>query len=254
MVSEAGMAIYINGQLRAMNTCTKSPDSYDGWWRFGGLQLGNSYPNNTIIGDIDDIGIWNRALSSSEINGLFTTCVLSIKQEPSDQTVKIGNEAQFTIEVTDTTASYQWQSDDGFGFKNLTNAGQYSGVTTPTLTIANTASINDKQQFRCIAFTSGICRDTSETVKLDVTSGFAEESQGNHINIYPNPASSGVHVSVPQQFVGSNYSIFDLTGKVLVKGKVETKDFEIELGRLKPGVYLFELSQLKQYLIYRPKE
>jgi uncharacterized protein (TIGR02145 family) len=91
-----------------------------------------------------------------------------LTNQPLPQSVPIGQNAVFTIGHNSTNSTLQWQTDLGWGFQNLTNAGQYSGVNTPTLTVSNTAFQNNNQMFRCILF-DGICSgDTSNIVSLSV--------------------------------------------------------------------------------------
>jgi len=74
VLSSNGMKLYIDGVLSAQNTVAVSAQNYVGYWRIGGLQSGG---NNTLIGDVDDIGLWNRALTQEEITNLYyseTTC------------------------------------------------------------------------------------------------------------------------------------------------------------------------------------
>lgn len=74
VLSSNGMKLYIDGVLSAQNNGATSAQNYVGYWRVGGLQSGG---NNTLIGDVDDIGLWNRVLSQEEITNLYyseTTC------------------------------------------------------------------------------------------------------------------------------------------------------------------------------------
>jgi len=67
VLSPNGMQLYIDGILSAQNNAVTSAQNYVGYWRVGGLQSGG---NNTLIGNVDDIGIWNRALTQEEITNL----------------------------------------------------------------------------------------------------------------------------------------------------------------------------------------
>lgn len=68
VLSPAGMKLYIDGVLSGQNNATTSAQNYVGYWRMGGLQSGGI---NTLIGNVDDIGLWNRALTQDEITNLF---------------------------------------------------------------------------------------------------------------------------------------------------------------------------------------
>ena len=52
-------------------------------------------------------------------------------------------------------------------FQNLSDAGQYSGSTTNTLSVSNVTIANNNQQFRCIV-TDGTCEDTTDVAVLTV--------------------------------------------------------------------------------------
>lgn len=91
----------------------------------------------------------------------------SVINHPVNQFASVGSNAQFTVTGSDPNAGYQWQSDLGSGFVNLSNSGQYSGVTTNTLTINNLTLANNNQTFRCI-ISVGSCLDTSNVATLNV--------------------------------------------------------------------------------------
>lgn len=64
-LSSAGMKLYVDGSLVASNTTITSAQNFSGYWRIG------SFQNTTLIGDYDDVLIYNRALSASEIQQLY---------------------------------------------------------------------------------------------------------------------------------------------------------------------------------------
>ena len=122
-------------------------------------------------GKLDDIGIWNRALDSCEIKDLYfarpgSCCPVSISTQPLSQSVSISNNVQFTTS-SDSSATYQWQTDLGVGFQNINSVGQYSGTTNDTLSVSSVTMSNNNQPFRCI-IRSGSCYDTSDIAILNV--------------------------------------------------------------------------------------
>jgi microcystin-dependent protein len=82
----------------------------------------------------------------------------------------INGSSLFTLISNDSTATHHWQTNSGFGFQDLYNAGQYSGVTSSTLTVSNTSLQNNNQLFRCIVTTPNCGSDTSDIVTLTVSS------------------------------------------------------------------------------------
>ncbi|THA75548.1 LamG domain-containing protein [Streptomyces sp. A0642] len=65
-----GMALYVDGQLRASNPFYTGNESYQGYWRIGGDNL-SGWPNrptsNFFAGQIDETAVYPTALSSSKV-------------------------------------------------------------------------------------------------------------------------------------------------------------------------------------------
>jgi len=69
-----------------------------------------------------------------------------LTQQPQSNTICAGSAALFTVAAAGTgTLTYQWQKNQA----NLSNGGSYSGVTTPTLTVAG-ASTAEAGSYRCV--------------------------------------------------------------------------------------------------------
>lgn len=206
-----------------------------------------------FIGNLDDIGVWNRALDSCEVKDLYfaslgNCCNISVTTQPINQSVNISNNAQFTTASSDPLATYQWQTDLGVGYLNLNGVGQYSGTTNDTLTVANVTLSNNNQPFRCI-ISLGACADTSNVAILTVNNnvGINEFTQDNLFSVYPNPAKSQINVKADAKLLGSIYTVYDNTGKLVLTGKINSENTVIELGNLSGGIYLFSVGEnLKQ--------
>jgi hypothetical protein len=195
-------------------------------------------------GKIDDIGIWNRALTQQEITDLYNHCQLSVNTQPINQTTNINTSAQFVVSSSDTAATYQWQTDLGVGFQNLSSVGQYSGSTNDTLTVSNVTMSNNNQPFRCI-INSGSCSDTSNVALLTVNNniGVNEFTQDNLFSIYPNPAQTILNVKADSKLIGSNYQILDNVGRVVFTGNLNSQNSTIELVNLSSGIYMFSVGK-----------
>jgi hypothetical protein len=205
-------------------------------------------PTDYLSGIVDDIGIWNRVLTQQEITDLYAGCQLSINTQPSNQQININNNAQFVVGSSDPSATFQWQTDLGVGFQNLNSVGQYSGTNTNTLTVSNVTMSNNNQPFRCI-ISSGSCSDTSNVAVLNVNNnvGINEFTQNNLFSVYPNPAHSQINIKADATLLGSIFTVYDNTGKVVLSGKIISENTTIELGNLSGGIYLFSVGEnLKQ--------
>jgi hypothetical protein len=91
-------------------------------------------------GDIDEVAIFNRALSSSELTGLYTTATgtplaPAIQLQPQATGVYSNDTAELTV-IADGSGpiSYQWQLNG----VNVTNGNGILGANTTTLTLSNT--------------------------------------------------------------------------------------------------------------------
>ncbi len=135
-----------------------------------GCYSGGGYADQTFFnGLIDDIGIWNRALTQQEINELYNAvnCANNTIISPQVNLLLTGNTATFAASTSDASPTYLWQSDFGQGFVTLNNFGMYSGVNTSMLSIANIQLANHNQPIRAIS-TSGNCVDTSNVANINI--------------------------------------------------------------------------------------
>lgn len=165
--NHGNIKFYIDGTLVTNFNCTHNWPGWQYWLPKMGFSFGKSASFPSIIGNIDDIAIYNRALNSTEINGLAVSCQLSITTQPTSQTINQNRAAQFVVASSDPAATYQWQTDMGNGFVNIQDQGKFSGTSHDTLAISGVRVCNDNQAFRCIV-TSGACVDTSDVATLSV--------------------------------------------------------------------------------------
>ncbi len=90
---------------------------------------------------------------------------ISISSNPGSQTVVAPAQAQFSVTVSGTTPSYQWQvSTNGGGgnWTNITPGSPYSGINTSQLTVNPTSSPMNGYQYRCI-INGGTCTTSPVT-------------------------------------------------------------------------------------------
>lgn len=215
----------------------------------------------TFHGKLDDVGIWNRALSQSEILTLHKSCADSIINQPSNQNVSKGFNCNFTVTHTDSNFNYQWQTNPiGCGWQNLPNSNQYLGVNSKSLSINSVTLSNHNQQIRVISSKAG-CIDTSIVVRVaisDVASDSAEL-----VTLKSDTTSKGIRIRQLETdlankhdtlYVGSNITSDTLkisirTGLSLISQSVNTLKvypnpaatvLNIELQ--KPGSYIARLT------------
>jgi hypothetical protein len=131
----------------------------------GSGSVGNAH----VKGIVDDIGIWNRALTPMEVQQLYTNCEIQITTSPQSTASTIGGVANFNVSVATPGVTYQWQIDTtGNGvFQNLLPSTQFVGVDSSTLVVLNTGRNLHQARFRCLVFGS-TCFIYSEIAQLNV--------------------------------------------------------------------------------------
>jgi hypothetical protein len=259
MLSPNGMEIYIDGKLDAKNS-NSIVTAYDGYWRVGGLDSADMSVPSTI-GLVDDIGIWNRVLTPSEISELYISCSLTISTEPTNQSSSINNQVQFSSLASDTTASYQWQSNHAnMGWSNIPSNSFYSGVTSKKLTVSNVQVNNHKQLFRVIA-TKNTCKDTSavamltvndtcifsttDTLFIKVNTNTVNNPVYNTIKVYPNPSSTQVIIDNGNYSSMGSYTakIVNASGQQVFQSVINQQQFTIDAATMGgAGVYTLYIT------------
>jgi gliding motility-associated-like protein len=96
------------------------------------------------------------------------TTAPAIAAQPATQQVCEGMPASFSVTATGSSLEYQWQSDPGTGFVNISNGGVYSGVATSVLQIANATGLNNVR-YQCVITSGGVCPVISSAVPLVVS-------------------------------------------------------------------------------------
>ncbi len=100
-------------------------------WRAGKLLFVGQ--NQFFTGSVDDIRIYNRALSEAEVQALYTSeanATVRFSEQPQNQTTQVGGSVNFSVQATGIgPLSYQWQKD-GIDLLGETNdALQLSNVS-----------------------------------------------------------------------------------------------------------------------------
>jgi hypothetical protein len=128
------------------------------------------------------------SVTSSNAVLVVNEAVAVTSQPPATQSACTGNTVTFTVAASGTGLTYQWRR----GTTNLLEAGNISGVTTATLTIANVTAANAGNNYNVII--SGTAPCTS------VTSNNATLIVNRAITINTQPTNVGICASSPAQF------------------------------------------------------
>ena len=77
----------------------------------------------------------------------------------------------------------------------------------------------------------------------------SEISNIDLVSVYPNPATSNIYIKIATNLLGSDYSVYNNVGKLVLAGKLNTENTMIELNNLSDGIYLIKVGDnLKQII------
>jgi len=182
--------LYVNGQLIGQSAVA-FPQDYGIEPLFFGTS-GDSSWDGKLAGYLDEVALYNRALSSNEIAAIYAAgsagkckapAAPAIAGEPASQILTVGGTATFNVVAWGSTPlSYQWYKD---GVK-LANDTDIFGATAPSLTIQN-LQLTDVGNYDVIVANSlGSVTSTVASLNTGVAPG-----NDNFINAQAISGSSG---------------------------------------------------------------
>jgi hypothetical protein len=111
--------------------------------------------------------------ATSSTGSLVVIAAPSITLQPTNVATTSGGSASYTVGVSGTGLSYQWQQNTGSGFSNISNGGTnptYAGATSSVLAISNIPLSMSGYSYQCVVTnTCGLA--TSNTATLAVVAG-----------------------------------------------------------------------------------
>ncbi|HWH71574.1 MAG TPA: immunoglobulin domain-containing protein, partial [Candidatus Sulfotelmatobacter sp.] len=138
--------LYVNGKLEGAADIDFAQSYGNHPLYFG--SSGQTYYDRKFQGELDEVSLYGRALSANEIAAIYaagalgktkTGGTLSILTQPLSQSVMPGATVRLHLAASGALPLHcQWRFNEG----NLTDDGQFSGTTTPTLFIAGFQAAN----------------------------------------------------------------------------------------------------------------
>ena len=127
--------LYVNGQLERQTNITFAQD-YGNYPLYFGTS-GQSSWDHKLSGALDEVSIYNRALSSNEIAGIYQSGASGkcrgtyFTSQPQSQTVVRGTPVNFTATANGTPPlTYQWQLN-GADIAGASMTSPHSGILSP---------------------------------------------------------------------------------------------------------------------------
>jgi len=122
----------------------------------------NNYKYRCLISNCNPSVYSNQATLYLDIPPVIVTA-------PSSTTVCTGMDAAFSVSVTGTNLTYQWQEQVSSIYIDVPNSGIYNSVNSNELLISPTSTGMNGYRYRCL-IASGTCSLTSSNAQLTVRS------------------------------------------------------------------------------------
>lgn len=159
--------------------------------------------------------------------------------DPNTESYILCEGATFTLEIDNPPYDtlIQWYNNgepipgatsDHYG---ITKAGSYTVSAAPSFCPGSVSTTGIP-----IVVTMTDCTTTVPVVNTEIT------------GIYPNPVSGVLTIDLPANTVYDQYSIMDITGKVLLRNTLEPTSTAVSFEELPKGLYLLKLSGGNQYI------
>ena len=155
----------------------------------------------------------------------------SIQAQPQSNTFyTIPGNAHFSVVHSDSSATFQWQQNNGTGWTSLSNFGIYSGTTTDSLVLTGVTTSLNASVYRCVIDACSTI-DTTDLATLTVIDNMNVSEVLESIVISPNPTSGILNVNLTSL---AEYELFNFNGQRVAQGKTEG---QIDITNLPTGIY-----------------
>ena len=227
--------VYIDGVL--ISTSTPPNSNVDNCT--GDLQFGREWSTNPnyFIGKLDEIGIWNRALTQQEITNLYN----GVYNLPVELT-------QFSASCSENTTTINWQtaSENNSAYFEVMQSRDGEVWTSKTTTPAagnSTSTIDysysDNNEASLVYYKLKQVDKDGQYKEYGPISANCNEN--NQVTIYPNPTTGEITLRGLEQFSKvSSLLINDVNGTVVKKLDPTTTLFNVET--LQAGVYFLTIT------------
>jgi hypothetical protein len=179
-------------------------------------KIGINFPSapdyNYFLGDLDDIGIWNRALTPEEVQELYTldACTFTVYDTSY-------------VTIYDTLTTYETVYDTLYTYETI-----YDTVTT-YVTVTDTLLID-----------------------ITFTGFEGQPSWLNTVTVFPNPASDHITIDYGNFALMNGYNtiITDAAGATVYSSAVNTQQVEVDINAWGAmGVYYMMIYDLNGALV-----
>lgn len=185
-------------------------------------------------GNLDEMGIWSRALTECEVKALYFSSPLY-----NNNVSLNSNNGLLTVNSNGQNNSYQWFECTGTGIQNIAGATNSSYQTTSIGYYGVEITMNDEG-----------CTHVSDCIEVGSLNTINEEElvADNDVSLYPNPATNSFKVDFLNPIDVTAFKILDNTGRIIKEGIITNDSNEIEIKDLAPGNYNFVVPSIHKHI------
>jgi len=165
--------------------------------------------------------LWKYDPTGDTLTNLSNLTGTNTNHDPSDYAVYDGYLYYRGEDANDT---------DGHLFR--TNGTSIEQLDATIKDIDEIVVLNNVLYFEGDNYTTG-----NELYKLDPTTLAVGDNKLEIISVYPNPASD--YLMVPNSLIGATYAIYDITGKSVKEGSIDSEKINLNLNS---GIYMFKIE------------
>ena len=216
-------SFYINGQYKSANFMglTFTNFTSNSYPLLFGKRTAGQILSGYVKGKLDDIGIWNRALSACEVKKLYLSG-LGLTLSTSSSTICLG---ESKILSASGATNYLWST----------------GATTSSITVTPTVNT-----IYTVTTTYSVGCTDMRTINVTVNpcTAITEYDDTQLLSIFPNPAKTQININTDITY--TSLTIVNSIGQVMVKNE---KTNVISIESLKHGVYFIQLVDKENKVI-----
>lgn len=207
----------------------------------GGILDDPATSGNFFSGNIDEVAIFNRALSVGELSSLYAAAIgavglppqITVQPAPQTNILYAGRTARFAVGVVGSTPlSYQWRTN---GIP-VPNGGNVSGATSANLAVSNLTAANIA--LYDVVITNTVGSVTSSVVSLGVVTPAAGGYESTVIGM--NPLAyyrlNETNGNIAYEFYGGNAGTYGVGAVEAVPGPQSPAFFGFEPNNTGVGV------------------
>jgi hypothetical protein len=225
------MSVFIDGQLINEVFFEGSALSADIPFRIGaGTAFDGIATRFNWNGYIDDIGIWNRALTADEVLALYNGCDIASLAVSGNITPTQFTQETYTYPNT-VGSTYSWTVTNG-----VILSGQGTNSIDVTWANSGVGSVS------VVETNASNCTGDEVTYNVVVIPTNVEELSSQLI-LYPNPATTELNLQTTAELIGSDLFIFDALGKQIHKQQIISTNTRINTSAFAAGNYVVKVGE-----------